>query len=153
MRRLFGSVVAVAVVAALGACGGADTAEDGMEETGAAATTTPPAEQGGAAMAVDLPEGVTQEMVAEGQALFSGMGTCTICHGPDAKGTTLGPDLTDDQWLNIPGRDYEAMVNVVMNGVPTPQQYPGPMMPRAATSMTDDQVRAVAAYVYTLSHH
>ena len=153
MRRFFGSVVVVAVVAALGACGGAETAEEETADIGAAAPTPPPAEQGGMAMAADLPEGVTQEMVAEGQTLFTGMGTCTICHGPDAKGTTLGPDLTDDQWLNTTGRNYDEIVAVVMNGVPTPKQYPGPMMPRAATSMTDDQVRAVAAYVYTLSHH
>jgi mono/diheme cytochrome c family protein len=153
MRRFFGSVMTLALAAVAACGGGADTAEEGMAEDTSAAATTPPAEQGGMAMAGELPEGVTQEMVAEGQTIFTGMGTCTICHGPDAKGTTLGPDLTDDQWLNTTGHNYDEIVAVVTNGVQTPKQYPGPMMPRAGTSMTDEQVRAVAAYVYTLSGH
>ncbi len=97
-----------------------------------------------------LPEGVTVEMAQEGQDLFHGAGVCVTCHLRGGGGGPLAPDLTDDVWLNIDG-EYESIVNLVMTGVPLPQEHPGPMLPRAGTSITDDQVRAVAAYVFTLS--
>jgi hypothetical protein len=34
-----------------------------------------------------------------------------------------------------------------MSGVATPKKYPGVMPPRGGSPLTDDQVRAVAAYV------
>ncbi len=97
-----------------------------------------------------LPEGVTVEMAQEGQDIFHGAGVCVTCHLSGGAGGPLAPDLTDDVWLNIDGA-YESIVNIVMTGVPQPVEYPGAMSPRAGTSITDDQVRAVAAYVYTLS--
>ena len=97
-----------------------------------------------------LPEGVTVAMAREGQDIFHGEGVCVTCHLRQGVGGPLAPDLTDDIWLNIDG-EYESMVNIIMTGVPTPQEHPGQMLARAGTSITDDQVRAVAAYVYTLS--
>ena len=72
------------------------------------------------------------------------------CHLRGGAGGPLAPNLTDDVWLNIDG-EYESIVNVVVTGVPQPLEHPGQMLARAGTSITDDQVRAVAAYVYTLS--
>lgn len=148
MRRSFSGVFGFAALAMMVACGGGDQA---TEETEAPASTAaqPPAETSGMNTA-NLPEGVTAEMVAEGKTIFEGAGLCYTCHGPDAKGTTLAPDLTDDQWLNIQSRDYEAIVGIVTNGVPQPVQYPSPMVARGGSSITDDQVRAVAAYVFSL---
>jgi hypothetical protein len=40
----------------------------------------------------------------------------------------------------------------VTNGVPNPKQHPGPMPPLGGAQRTPEQVRAVAAYVYSLSH-
>ena len=97
-----------------------------------------------------LPEGVTVAMAREGQDIFHGEGVCVTCHLREGVGGPLAPDLTDDIWLNIDG-EYESMVNIIMTGVPVPQEHPGQMLARAGTSITDDQVRAVAAYVYTLS--
>jgi mono/diheme cytochrome c family protein len=77
-------------------------------------------------------------------------GICYTCHGPDAKGTQLAPDLTDQQWLNVDG-SYDAIVQVVTTGVPTPKQFPG-LMPPFGQMLSPDQVRAVAAYVYSLTH-
>ena len=150
MRRLFNAVVGIAALSALAACGGGG---DAAEETAAADTTTatPPAEQTG--MAMELPAGVTQEMVAQGDEIFHNAGLCYTCHGPDAKGTNLGPDLTDGTWLNTSGHNYDEIVGVVTNGVPTPKQYPSPMVARGGSSISDEQVRAVAAYVFTLSGH
>jgi len=97
-----------------------------------------------------LPEGVTVDMAREGQDIFHGEGVCVTCHLRQGAGGPLAPDLTDNVWLNIDG-EYESIVNIVLTGVPQPIEHPGQMLARAGTSITDDQVRAVAAYVYTLS--
>ncbi len=97
-----------------------------------------------------LPEGVTVEMAREGQEIFHGEGICVTCHLRGGEGGPLAPSLTDATWLNIDG-EYESIVDIVMTGVPQPVEHPGQMLARAGTSITDDQVRAVAAYVYTLS--
>jgi mono/diheme cytochrome c family protein len=99
---------------------------------------------------VELPEGVTQEMVAAGQTIYSGPGTCFACHGPNGAGTPLAPALNDATWLNVDG-SYDALVQVITNGVPQPKQAAVPMMPRGGSSITDAQVREVAAYVYSIS--
>jgi mono/diheme cytochrome c family protein len=99
---------------------------------------------------MQLPPGVTAEMVTQGDEIFHGAGTCTTCHGPDAKGTTLAPDLTDGEWINVDGT-YDQIVNVIKTGVATPKEHPAPMQPRAGQPLTDEQVNAAAAYVYSIS--
>jgi mono/diheme cytochrome c family protein len=98
--------------------------------------------------------GPTPQQVALGDSIFHGQvagGTCTACHGQDAKGTAVAPDLTDSQWLNGDG-SYQFIVHTVTTGVPHPKQHPAPMPPKGGATLTDDQVKAVAAYVYSLSH-
>ena len=97
-----------------------------------------------------LPAGVTVEMAREGQEIFHGEGICVTCHLRGGEGGPLAPSLTDATWLNIDG-EYESIIDIVMTGVAQPLEHPGQMLARAGTSITDDQVRAVAAYVYTLS--
>jgi len=94
------------------------------------------------------------QQIALGDSIFHGQvagGTCTACHGQDAKGTAVAPNLTDSQWLNGDG-SYDFIVNTVTNGVPKPKEHPAPMPPKGGAQLTDDQVKAVAAYVYSLSH-
>jgi mono/diheme cytochrome c family protein len=94
------------------------------------------------------------QQVALGDSIFHGQvggGTCTACHGQDAKGTAVAPDLTDSQWLNGDG-SYQFIVSTVTTGVPKPKEHPAPMPPKGGAPLTDDQVKAVAAYVYSLSH-
>ena len=93
------------------------------------------------------------QFVALGDSIYHGQaagGICYTCHGPDANGTALAPDLTDQQWLNGDG-NLEFITNVVRNGVQQPKQFPGPM-PAFGGTLNDQQVRAVAAYVYSLSN-
>lgn len=98
-----------------------------------------------------LPEGVTVAMAEEGQEIFNGnTGICFTCHLREGPGGPLAPNLTDDVWLNIDG-EYESIVEIITNGVPQPVEHPGLMQPRAGMPLTDEEVRAVAAYVYTLS--
>jgi mono/diheme cytochrome c family protein len=103
-----------------------------------------------AAQAATLPEGVTPAMVKEGAGLFRGAGLCYACHGPDAKGD-IGPNLTDATWLHSTG-SYAEIVQQITTGVPAEQSKSGIMMPpKGASTITDAQVKAVAAYVWTLS--
>jgi mono/diheme cytochrome c family protein len=98
----------------------------------------------------NLPEGVTQEMFNQGRQIFTGQGGCHACHGPQAKGTQLAPDLTDDVWLNVSGRNYDEIVALINSGVPQPHEHPGPMPPMGGANLTPEQVNAVAAYIVGL---
>jgi glucose/arabinose dehydrogenase/mono/diheme cytochrome c family protein len=97
-----------------------------------------------------VPGGATKEMVAAGERIFGGA-TCTGCHGANAKGTPLGPDLTDTQWLWGDG-SYAAIAKTITTGVPQPKQYRSPMPPMGGSQLSADQVSAVAAYIWGLSH-
>jgi mono/diheme cytochrome c family protein len=99
---------------------------------------------------VQLPPGVTQEMVTQGEQIYKGAGSCFACHGPDAGGTPLAPALNDPTWLHIDG-SLDAIAELVTAGVPTPKEHPAPMPARGGSQITDDQVRQVAAYLYSIS--
>lgn len=86
-----------------------------------------------------------------GKKIFSGQGNCYTCHGADAKGTPLAPDLTDTTWLQIDG-SYDAIVGLITKGVPQPKEHPAPMPPMGGAQLSQEQVCAVGAYVYSLSH-
>lgn len=142
---LAGLTAAVLTLAACGDSGGQ------QQQPPAAQQEPAPAPTAAAPPSVELPEGVTPEMVQEGQQLFAGQGICYTCHGMDAKGTQLAPDLTDQEWINIDG-SYDQIVNLIHTGVAQPVQYPSPMPPMGGAQLTDEQVRALAAYVYSISH-
>lgn len=99
---------------------------------------------------VDLPEGVTPEMVASGEEIFGSTGVCFACHGAGGTGSALAPALNDAEWLNIDG-SFESIAALIPEGVAAPKQFPAPMPPRGGSAITDEQVRAVAAYVYSIS--
>lgn len=90
--------------------------------------------------------------VALGDSIFHGLaagGTCYTCHGADAKGTQLAPDLTDATWLHGDGSE-ESLVQTITNGVMSPKEHSSVMPPKGGAPLTDDQVRAVAMYVKSL---
>lgn len=128
----------------------------GCSHNGAPETASAPAAAPAMAVAAapKLPPGVTSQMVAQGDSIFH-TGSCQRCHGMDAKGTARAPNLTDDTWSQITGT-YDEIVKIVTTGVPKAQikmagaQFA--MNPRGGTNLTDDQIKSVAAYVYTLSH-
>jgi cbb3-type cytochrome c oxidase subunit III len=93
-------------------------------------------------------------MVALGDRIYHGQvggATCAGCHGAAGTGTTLGPNLTDTEWLWSDG-SYRAIAKTITTGVPEPKQYRSPMPPMGGAQLTPDQVSAVAAYVWALSH-
>jgi mono/diheme cytochrome c family protein len=149
---------ALAAVLVLSACGGdagdtgtpADDADTAAPEAPAQQTPTPQAPQSTVGANVDLPEGVTQEMVAAGEQIFNQQ-ICFSCHGANGVGTVLGPVLTDQEWLNTDGT-YEGIMNIVRTGVPEPVEFQAPMPAMGGIQLSDEQVQQVAAYVYALSH-
>lgn len=109
----------------------------------------------GTAQATDeLPEGVTQAMIAEGQTLFGGQGLCMACHGQDAKGIpNLGSDLSDKEWTHSDG-SLEGILNTIVQGVAPDKSATGTVMPpKGGTSLADAQLKAIAAYVWSLTRN
>ncbi len=97
----------------------------------------------------ELPAGVTEQMISEGAAVFKGAGTCFACHGPDAKGIpNLGANLTDSEWTHSDG-SYDSIVETINRGA---QGASGAVMPpKGGPNLSEVQVKAVAAYVWSLS--
>src|SRR6266436_198783 len=107
------------------------------------------------AAALPVPEGATREMVELGQRVYRGQlggAACTGCHGESGQGTPLGPDLLGKKWLWSDG-SYAGIMKTITEGVSQPKQYRSPMPPMGGAQLTPDQVSALAAYVWGLSHH
>jgi mono/diheme cytochrome c family protein len=101
-----------------------------------------------------VPQGATPAMVALGAQIYHGQvggAACTGCHGQNAEGTVLGPDLTGKKWLWGDG-SYAAITKTITDGVPQPKQYRAPMPPMGGAQLSADQVSAVAAYIWSVSH-
>ena len=150
--RIITSVLAVLMLG----CGGdqAERSPGAESDQVSEAAEQPPAavqtQDGEAASDLELPEGVTAAMVAQGKPIFEGLGTCFACHGATGEGTPIAPNLTDDEWLNVDG-SYGQLVEVIDTGVQETKEFPGLMMPRGGSGMSDEDLRAVAAYVWSLS--
>jgi mono/diheme cytochrome c family protein len=76
---------------------------------------------------------------------------CTGCHGESGEGSPLGPDLTGQKWL-WSDSSYAGITKTITEGVSQPKQYRSLMPPMGGAQLTPDQVSAVAAYVWSLSH-
>jgi mono/diheme cytochrome c family protein len=89
-----------------------------------------------------------------GNSIYQGQaagGTCAGCHGTTAKGTPLAPNLTANKWLWGDGT-YRSIVKTISQGVPTPKQHTGVMLPMGGAQLTPAQLDVVGAYVFALSH-
>jgi mono/diheme cytochrome c family protein len=134
--------------AAILACAGGEAGEQQVAESQMAETSQPAENQ--SAQEVELPEGVTMEMVNKGRELFTGAGLCNVCHGDKGEGG-IGANLNDEEWLHGDG-SYEGIVETVTNGVDSSKSTNGtPMAQKGGSGITDDQVKEVVAYVYYLS--
>ncbi len=111
-------------------------------------TAAAPHAEARAAKAPGCPD-ASQPLVDAGRGIFTGAGNCYLCHGSDAHGTAVAPNLTDTTWLDVDG-SYSAIAGLVRSGVPRPTQYPAPMPPMAGAQLDQTQVCAAAAYVYSL---
>ena len=132
--------------ALLAACGAQDKSTDASDAAVPQAVAAQPA-------GFD-PTSITPTMIALGDSLFHGLigaTSCQACHGADGAQATVAPNLTDDQWLHSDG-SWEGIYNTVKSGVMAPKQFTSVMPPYGGAPMTEEKTRAVAAYVYSLSH-
>jgi mono/diheme cytochrome c family protein len=92
-------------------------------------------------------------VIALGDSVFHGKvgaALCYVCHGPAGKGVTgLGPNLTDKEWVNGDGT-LAFIAKVIEEGVAKPKKLPAPMPPKGGGNLNDAQIKAAAAYVFSL---
>jgi glucose/arabinose dehydrogenase/cytochrome c5 len=107
-----------------------------------------------AAAELPVPQGFTKEQVALGNRVFHGEvadGTCGGCHGADAKGSPIAPDLTSGKWLWSDG-SVQGLETTIKNGVPEPKAHPGAMPPMGGVDLSKADLDAVSAYVWAIGH-
>ena len=101
--------------------------------------------------AIMADEALMQTVRLTGRQLFGD--NCAACHGRDGKGGANYPDLTDDDWLW--GGGPELIEQTMRVGINTahPETRVGQMPAFGRDEMLDrEQVRNVAAYVYSLTN-
>jgi mono/diheme cytochrome c family protein len=99
-----------------------------------------------------LPQGMTLDMIRQGDAVFRGKGGCVTCHGPDGGGMPAsGSGITAG--LNFVPSEWGPIDAAIKAGIPEPlTRTPIAMPPRGAQSnLTDAETRQVAAYVWAIS--
>ena len=79
-----------------------------------------------------------QEMIAAGAQLFTKKG-CIACHGTNGEGNAIGPNLTDNFWLN--GCSLENVTHMITEGKPEKGMMP------FKTMMTQDEIKSIAVFV------
>ncbi len=104
----------------------------------------------GSSAALPVPPGATAEQVAAGDKIFHGQ-TCTGCHGADAKGSPVGPDLTTGKYLSGDG-SLASIRKIIQDGVAMPKQYRQAMPAMGGSQLSADQLRDVSAYVWAVGH-
>ena len=96
-------------------------------------------------------EALMQTVRSTGRQLFGD--NCAACHGRDGRGRTGYPDLTDDDWLW--GGGPKLIEQTLRVGINTPHHESriAEMPAFGRNELLDrDQVRNVAAYVYSLTN-
>jgi mono/diheme cytochrome c family protein len=147
--RLARPALAMLALAAIAACS-KPSASTSPSPASAPSSTAAPATNTAAARPF------TAAMVAEGDSIFHAR-SCKNCHGPEGKGAANGPNLTDQTFLHV-DNTFQSYVTLVTNGVPADQikdhSHHIPMGGRGGRGppLTDDQIKAVASYAYSLSH-
>ncbi len=93
---------------------------------------------------------VTSALITRGDSLYHGPGNCYACHGTKGEGL-VGPNLIDAEWIHSKGT-YDEIVVQINDGVPKEKSKSGiPMPPKGGSTISDEDVKAVAAYVLSLS--
>lgn len=78
------------------------------------------------------------EMIAEGGKLYTDKG-CIACHGLNGEGNAVGPNLTDNYWLN--GCSEEDIIKIIADGKPEKGMTP------YKTMMSANQIKKLTAYI------
>jgi len=97
-----------------------------------------------------VPKGATSAMVAAGDKLYHA-NACVGCHGDSGQGTTIGPPLNTKEWMWSDG-SWSGIAKTVTEGVEQPKKYRSPMPAMGGAQLTPQQVKEVAAYVWSIGH-
>ena len=96
------------------------------------------------------PGASSSALIARGDAVFHGPGNCYACHGSNAQGS-VGPNLTDSEWIHSKGTLEEIEAQII-HGIPKEESKSGiPMPPKGGSTISDEDIKACAAYVHSLS--
>jgi cytochrome c oxidase cbb3-type subunit 3 len=79
--------------------------------------------------------------IAEGKTIYKEM-NCFACHGLNGEGNAIGPNLTDDTWIN--GCDFQSVFNIIKNG------NPAKGMTAFKGQISDEKIQKVSSYIHTL---
>ena len=149
------STLFIAAVVAIAACSSGGSTPGSSAPAPMASGGARPAANPAMAAAPSAAPAMSAALIAQGDSLFHAA-SCRRCHGPDAKGAQNGPNLTGPTWIHVNG-SYNDFVRIITSGVPTDsikdKSHQFAMRARGGTpALTDDQIKAVAAYIYSLSH-
>jgi mono/diheme cytochrome c family protein len=109
-------------------------------------------EEGQPARLPPLPAGMTLDGIRTGDSLFHAKGNCFACHGADATGLPdAGSALT--MGLNFVPLEWRPIDSLIIAGIPDGITRSAIRMPPRGgkSDLTDDEARAVAAYVWAIS--
>lgn len=140
--------LSLAAAVALAACGGGG-GDAAPAASGSATSGGTPVVQ-----ASWDPATITPAQIALGDSIFHGKigaSSCQACHGADGAAGIAAPNLVDAEWLHSDG-SYEGIANTIKSGVMAPKQFSSVMPPYGGVMLTEERWRAVAAYVYSISH-
>lgn len=129
--------------------GGAGHGHGAMAQHGAGHRHGAMAQDGAAASDAAAEEpivGAGGDAAERGRAIFVGRGNCSSCHGRDARGTAVAPDLTDGTWLHTDGTEAGIRL-VVARGVAQPKVHAMPMPPMGGARLTEGDIEDLAAWI------
>jgi len=99
-----------------------------------------------------LPSGMSLELIRTGDSLFHAKGNCFACHAADATGLPdAGSALT--MGLNFVPIEWRPIDSLITAGIPDAITRSAIQMPPRGgkSDLTDDETRAIAAYVWAIS--
>lgn len=82
----------------------------------------------------------TAELLAEGKVIF--VKNCVSCHGPEAQGASIGPNLTDEYWIHKGG--IKDIFKTIKNGVQEKGMIPW------GQQLSNAQIAAAATFIKSL---
>jgi mono/diheme cytochrome c family protein len=152
MRRAFLIGGACTVVGIAGLALAQQQTPAGSSRTGRDESSALPLDRWQSKALPKLPSGMTLEMIRQGDSVFQTAGGCVTCHGPDAMGM---PDKGSalSMGLNFVPVEWAAIDSGITQGIPEAITRTSIAMPPrgAASNLTPEQIRQVAAYVWAIA--
>jgi mono/diheme cytochrome c family protein len=100
-----------------------------------------------------LPAGLTLDLIREGDSVFHNQGSCFACHGSEGEGLPAAGDAITVS-LSYVQPEWRSIDSLVTSGIPDALTRSPIAMPGrgARSNLTDQELAAVAAYVWAIAH-